>query len=133
MARPPKAPEERPVLVFHAEVRVYPWEPELLAYFGQFKPGQYATAIKRSAGDLARLDAELAQLRARVAELEAQHAATPRPCVTCDTCHGVRMAEEMREACADAVRKLSRINSAYEDAIRALPLPVCKMCLSQTA
>lgn len=49
MARPPKAPEERPALVFHAEVRVYPSEPELLAYFGQFKPGQYATAIKRLA------------------------------------------------------------------------------------
>ena len=49
MARPPKSPEERPALVFHAEVRLYASEPELLAYFSQFKPGQYATAIKRLA------------------------------------------------------------------------------------
>jgi hypothetical protein len=49
MARPPKSPEEQPVLVFHAEVRLYASEPELLAYFRQFKPGQYATAIKRLA------------------------------------------------------------------------------------
>ncbi len=49
MARPPKSPAERPALVFHAEVRLYASEPELLAYFSQFKPGQYATAIKRLA------------------------------------------------------------------------------------
>ena len=49
MARPPKSPEEQPALVFHAEVRVYASEPELLAYFQQFKPGQYAIAIKRLA------------------------------------------------------------------------------------
>ena len=49
MARPAKSPAERPALVFHAEVRLYASEPELLAYFSQFKPGQYATAIKRLA------------------------------------------------------------------------------------
>ena len=69
---------------------------------------------------------ELAALRQRVSDLEAKLKSdavlTPRKCVTCD---GQRMAEEMREACADAVRKLSRMNSAYEDVIRAIPLPVC--------
>lgn len=74
--------------------------------------------------DLAR--AELDALRQRVSDLEAKLKSdavlTPRKCVTCD---GQRMAEEMREACADAVRKLSRMNSAYEDVIRAIPLPVC--------
>ncbi len=65
MARPPKPPEEQPALVFHAEVRVYASEPELLAYFTQFRPGQYATAIKRLArvalqgGDQALLGAVL--------------------------------------------------------------------------
>lgn len=49
MARPPKSSAEQPALVFHAEVRVYASEPELLAYFRQFKPGLYATAIKRLA------------------------------------------------------------------------------------
>ena len=36
-------------MVLHAHLRVYASEPELLAYFRQFKPGQYATAIKRLA------------------------------------------------------------------------------------
>ncbi len=48
MARPPKTPEEQPVLVIKTAVRVYATEPELLAYFRQYKPGQYATAIKRA-------------------------------------------------------------------------------------
>ena len=59
MARQRKPPDERPVMIISAEIRLYPWEPELVAYFQQFKPGQYATAIKRavrvalSGGDLA--------------------------------------------------------------------------------
>ena len=48
MARPLKPPDERPVLVFNTEVRIYVFEPELLAYFAQYKPRQYATAIKRA-------------------------------------------------------------------------------------
>ena len=48
MARPPKTLEEQPVLVIKTAVRVYATEPELLAYFRQYKPGQYATAIKRA-------------------------------------------------------------------------------------
>ena len=48
MARPPKTLEEQPVLVIKTAVRVYATEPELLAYFSQYKPGQYATAIKRA-------------------------------------------------------------------------------------
>ena len=48
MGRPPKTPEEQPVLVIKTAVRVYATEPELLAYFRQYKPGQYATAIKRA-------------------------------------------------------------------------------------
>ena len=48
MARPRKPPDERPVLVFNTEVRIYAFEPELLAYFAQYQPGQYATAIKRA-------------------------------------------------------------------------------------
>jgi hypothetical protein len=48
MARPPNPPEEQPVLVIKTAVRVYANEPELLAYFRQYKPGQYATAIKRA-------------------------------------------------------------------------------------
>ena len=48
MARPPNSPEEQPVLVIKTAVRVYASEPELLAYFRQYKPGQYATAIKRA-------------------------------------------------------------------------------------
>ena len=48
MARPPNPPEEQPVLVIKTAVRVYASEPELLAYFRQYKPGQYATAIKRA-------------------------------------------------------------------------------------
>ena len=48
MARPPNPPEEQPVLVIKTAVRVYASEPELLAYFQQYKPGQYATAIKRA-------------------------------------------------------------------------------------
>jgi len=48
MARPPKTPDEQPVLVIKTAVRVYATEPELLAYFRQYKPGQYATAIKRA-------------------------------------------------------------------------------------
>ena len=62
----------------------------------------------------------------------------------CDECNGAlrsdtetecnrlcfeRGFEAGREAAAGAVRKLSRINSAYEDAIRALPLPVCNPLL----
>ena len=47
MARPLKPPDERPVLVFNTEVRIYVFEPELLAYFTQYQPRQYATAIKR--------------------------------------------------------------------------------------
>ena len=48
MARPPNPPEEQPVLVIKTAVRVYASEPELLAYFRQYKPGQYVTAIKRA-------------------------------------------------------------------------------------
>ncbi len=48
MARPLKPPDERPVLVFNTEVRLYAFEPELLAYFAQYQPRQYATAIKRA-------------------------------------------------------------------------------------
>ena len=48
MVRPLKPPDERPVLVFNTEVRLYAFEPELLAYFAQYRPGQYATAIKRA-------------------------------------------------------------------------------------
>jgi len=48
VARKPKPPDEQPVMVIGAEIRLYPWEPELIKYFQQFKPGQYATAIKRA-------------------------------------------------------------------------------------
>ncbi len=48
MARPKKRSEELPVLKFHTIVRVYANEPEIAAYFAQFKPGQYASAIKRA-------------------------------------------------------------------------------------
>lgn len=86
-----------------------------------------ARNARTARAELAQLRAASAErdaLRARVAELEAQHAATLRP-RKCDTCHGVQMAEEMRESCAAAVRKLAHMNSAYEDAIRSLPIPVC--------
>ena len=48
MARKPNPPQDQPVLIIGAEIRLYAWETELLAYFGQFKPRQYATAIKRA-------------------------------------------------------------------------------------
>jgi hypothetical protein len=48
MTRPVKPLDEQPVLVFNTEVRIYASEPDLQAYFQQFKPGQYATAIKRA-------------------------------------------------------------------------------------
>lgn len=48
MARPVKSPEEKPVLTFNTEVRVYASEPEIAAYFARYKPGQYAIAIKRA-------------------------------------------------------------------------------------
>jgi len=48
MARKPNRPDDQPVLVIGAEIRLYRWEPELIDYFRQFKPGQYATAIKRA-------------------------------------------------------------------------------------
>ena len=48
MARPAKSPEEQPVLMFNTTVRVYANEPEIAAYFAQFKPGQYSIAIKRA-------------------------------------------------------------------------------------
>ena len=59
MARKRNSPQDQPVLVIDTEIRLYQWEPELLAYFQQFKRRQYATAIKRavrvavSGGDLA--------------------------------------------------------------------------------
>lgn len=46
--RPRQKTEEQPVLTFHAEIRVYASEPEILAYLKQFKPGQYASALKRA-------------------------------------------------------------------------------------
>ena len=48
MARKPNPPQDQPVLIIGAEIRLYAWEPELLDYFRQFKPRQYATAIKRA-------------------------------------------------------------------------------------
>jgi len=48
VARKPNPPQDQPVLIIGAEIRLYAWETELLAYFGQFKPRQYATAIKRA-------------------------------------------------------------------------------------
>ena len=59
MARKRNSPQDQPVLVIDTEIRLYQWEPELLAYFQQFKRRQYATAIKRavrvavSGGDVA--------------------------------------------------------------------------------
>ena len=48
MARPLKPPDERPVQIIGPEIRLYGSEPELLAFFAQYKPRQYATAIKRA-------------------------------------------------------------------------------------
>ena len=48
MARPLKPTDERPVQIIGPEIRLYGSEPELLAFFAQYKPGQYATAIKRA-------------------------------------------------------------------------------------
>jgi hypothetical protein len=48
VARKRNSPQDQPVLVIDTEIRLYQWEPELLAYFHQFKRGQYATAIKRA-------------------------------------------------------------------------------------
>jgi hypothetical protein len=48
VARKPNPPQDQPVLIIGAEIRLYAWEPELLDYFSQFKPRQYATAIKRA-------------------------------------------------------------------------------------
>lgn len=72
MARPPKTLEEQPVLVIKTAVRVYATEPELLAYFRQYKPGQYATAIKRAvrAGLLGSETALLGELNLPVIEDE---------------------------------------------------------------
>ena len=46
--RPHKKREEQPILTIHAEIRVYADEAEIAAYFAQYKPGQYAAAIKRA-------------------------------------------------------------------------------------
>jgi hypothetical protein len=46
MPRPPKCSADLPVLVFNTEIRIYASEPDLLAYFQQFRPRQYATAVK---------------------------------------------------------------------------------------
>ena len=48
MARPLKPPDERPVRIIGPVIRLYGSEPELLAFFAQYKPRQYATAIKRA-------------------------------------------------------------------------------------
>ena len=48
MARPVKPLTEQPVQIIGAEIRLYESEPDLRAFFAQYKPGQYATAIKRA-------------------------------------------------------------------------------------
>lgn len=48
MARPTQKPEEQPVLIINTKVRIYASEPDIAAYFAQFKPGQYPIAIKRA-------------------------------------------------------------------------------------
>ena len=48
MARPLKPPDERPIRIIGPEIRLYATEPELLTFFAQYKPRQYATAIKRA-------------------------------------------------------------------------------------
>ena len=68
----------------------------------------------------ARVVSELAALRARIAELEAQPATlTPRQCNRLCFERGF---EAGREAAAGAVRSLSHMPSAYEDAIRAIAM-----------
>jgi len=63
---------------------------------------------------------ELAALRARIAELESQSATlTPRQCNRACFERGF---EAGREAAAGAVRSLSHMPSAYEDAIRAIAM-----------
>lgn len=48
MARPAKPSAEQPVQIIGAEIRLYESEPDLLAFFAQYKSRQYATAIKRA-------------------------------------------------------------------------------------
>ena len=46
--RPPLPKDQRPIRIETA-LRLYPGrDDELIAYFAAFKPGQYATAIKRA-------------------------------------------------------------------------------------